>query len=77
MLHGALTNKISVNVKDSIVVNQVAAATLTSLHDIPTGGAYLKLTVSGGTSNSGSIIINGNVDGVLTPETVAFTAARW
>lgn len=77
MLTGGITNKINVVTKDSTVVNQTATATLTSLHDVPTGGAYLKINVSGGTSNSGNVIIVGNVSGVETIETVNFTAARW
>lgn len=77
MLHGGLTNKLTVNVRDSIVVNQSAAATLTMLHDVPTGGAYLRIDVSGGTSNSGTLTITGDVNDSSTSETVTFTAARW
>lgn len=77
MLTGGMTNKINVVTKDSTVVNQTATATLTSLHDVPTGGAYLKINVSSGTSNSGNVIIVGNVGGVETTETINFTSARW
>ena len=77
MLTGGMTNKINVVTKDSIIVDQTATATLTSLHDVSTGGAYLKINVSGGTSNSGNVIVVGNVSGVEVTETISFTAARW
>ena len=77
MLTGGMTNKINVVTKNSTIVDQTATATLTSLHAIPTGGAYLKINVSGGTSNSGNVIIVGNVNGVETTEIVNFTSARW
>jgi hypothetical protein len=72
-----MTNKINVVTKDSTIVNQTATATLTSLHDIPTGGAYLKINVGGGTFNNGTITVNGNVDGISVFENVVFTGARW
>ena len=77
MLTGGMTNKINVVTKDSEIVNQTAAATLTSLHAVPMGGAYLKITVSGGTNNSGNVIVVGDVAGVETTETINFTAPRW
>jgi len=77
MLVGGLTQKITVNTKDSKIVNQTATSTLTSLHDVPEDGANLRIDVGGGTDNSGVVIVNGNVDGVPTVENVSFTAARW
>lgn len=77
MLTGQITNRITVVNKDSVIVDQDASATFTSLHDIPEGGAYLKITVGGGINNTGTITIVGDVDGVETTENVTFTAARW
>ena len=76
MLVGGLTQKITVNTKDSKIVNQTATSTLTSLHDVPEDGANLRIDVGGGTDNSGVVIVNGNVDSVPTVENVSFTAAR-
>ena len=77
MIPGQMTNKINVVTKDSIIVNQSASAIFTSLHDIPEGGAYLKITISGGTNNTGVITVVGDVGGVETTENITFSAARW
>ena len=77
MLVGGLTQKITVNTKDSKIVNQTATSTLTSLHNVPEDGANLRIDVGGGTTNSGNVIVNGYVDGLAAEETVSFTAARW
>ena len=77
MLPGGLTQKITVNTKDSKIADQTATSILTILHDIPEDGANLRIDVSGGTNNSGSVIINGYVDSLAVEETVNFTAARW
>lgn len=54
-----------------------AASTLVLTHAPPTSGAYLKIDVSGGTNNSGTVSLSGTYGGVDVSETVTFTAARW
>jgi hypothetical protein len=76
MLPGGLTQKITVNTKDSKIADQTATSILTILHDIPEDGANLRIDVSGGTSNTGTVIVNGYVDSLAVEETVNFTAAR-
>ena len=53
--------------QSNVVCNQVAANSLTILHQ-PVSGAYLRVTVSGGTANSGTITINSS-------EVITFTVA--
>lgn len=54
-----------------------AASTLVLTHAPPTSGAYLKIDVSGGTNNSGTVSLSGTYGGENVSETVTFTAARW
>ena len=54
-----------------------AASTLVLTHAPPTAGSYLKVDVSGGTNNSGTVSLSGTYGGGNVSETVTFTAARW
>lgn len=65
-------------VATSDLVNQAAAATLTILHQPPTGGCYIKYYVAGGTAGSGTITVIGTVGGVAgITEIITFTGNRW
>jgi len=77
MLPGGVTQKITINSKSSVIADQTASTTLTSLNKVPAGGANLRIEVGDGTDNSGSVTITGKVGGTSTVESVWFTGARW
>ena len=52
-----------------------ALSTLSPLSAAPTVDFKVKVTLAGGTSNSGTVTINGSLDGVSKTETLTFTAA--
>lgn len=63
-------NNINLATKTNILFTGVAAATLTGVSTPPTGGSYLKVAISGGTSNTGTVTINGT-------EVLTFAKADW
>lgn len=77
MINGPLTQRLKIKTRSSTIFSGVASATMTATHAIPTGGGYLKIDVSGGTANNGTVTITGAVGGTSTVETSTFTAARW
>jgi len=64
-------NTIHLSTKTNIIFNGVAANTLAGFLQPPTDGSYMKVTVSGGTNNTGTVTFN------TTTETLTFTAADW
>lgn len=70
-------NQILLITDDDIIYNGLASTSLTIAHQPPTEGSYLKIDVSGGTSNTGTVVITGEYNGGSVEETVTFTAARW
>ncbi len=74
---GPSTHTFIFSSESNIIANQAATTTLTLLHVPPTGGSYLKVTVSGGTNNSGTVTITGTLSGVAKTDTLTWTAARW
>lgn len=65
-------------VQSADLVNQIALATLTILHQPPTGGCFIKYYVTGGTTGSGTITVTGTVGGVPgVTETITFTGNKW
>jgi hypothetical protein len=77
MLNGPLTQRVRIRTKASTIFSGVAATSMVATHVVPTGGGYLKIDVSGGTNNNGTVTITGAVGGTSTVETSTFTAARW
>jgi hypothetical protein len=77
MLNGPLTQRVRIRTKASTIFCGPAATTMVPTHAIPTGGGYLKIDVSGGTNNNGTVTITGAVGGTSTVETSTFMAARW
>ena len=69
--------KMSVVTKSASIFSGTVNATMVAVHAVPVDGSYLKIEIKGGTSNSGTIRIVGNVAGVSTTEDVVFSAARW
>lgn len=63
-----------VHISTAKLYEGVALATLPITLSIPAGGAYLKITLSGGSSNSGSVRIIGPTGGY---EDIVFTSGRW
>lgn len=55
--------------KTNLIFSGVAANSITGFNQPPTGGAYMKVTVSGGTDNTGTVTIDGEV--------FTFTTADW
>lgn len=68
---------ISFIIPDNILYNSVAAASITPLHNIPTGGSYVKVEVTDGSNNTGTVTIRGSVSGADTSDILTFTGARW
>jgi len=63
--------------EDNVIANQAAAATLSLLHQPPSGGSHLKITISGGTANTGTVTVTGTLSGVAKTDTLTWTAARY
>lgn len=52
-----------------------AAASMTVTYSIPSGGSYVEVLVSGGTTGSGTVVVSGtNTSGATKSETLTFTA---
>jgi len=52
-----------------------AAASMTVTYSIPSGGSYVEVMVSGGTTGSGTVVVAGtNTSGATKSETLTFTA---
>jgi hypothetical protein len=63
--------------KANTVFSGTAAVSQSTTHQPPSGGSYLKVEISGGTSNNGTVTITGSLLGVSKSETLTFSAARW
>lgn len=70
-------HKITFISDENTLFSGSAAATLALTHVPPTAGSYLKIDVSGGTSNTGTVSLSGTYGGSPVTETVTFTGARW
>ena len=52
-----------------------AAATLSLTYSVPSGGSYIQITVSSGTTGSGTVTVNGtNTSGASVSQVLTFTA---
>ena len=64
--------------QSNILAQGIAAASMTILKATPPWAVKVKGTISGGTSNTGTITITGTVAGVAgVTEVLTFTAAQW
>lgn len=63
--------------KANTIFSGTVAASQSATHQPPSGGSYLKVGISGGTSNSGTVTITGSLGGVSKTDTLTFSAARW
>jgi hypothetical protein len=77
MFPGSVNQMLTFGIWDNVVYSGDAAATMTAVHVVPTGGAYVKVDVHGGTANSGTVNVAGNVSGAATNEDLVYNGARW
>ena len=61
---------ITLYTKSNTIYSGAALDNITLTHQPPATGAFLKISVSGGTNNTGNVIINGS-------ESIEFTGADW
>ena len=62
--------------RTAYIMEATAAASSMSLtYSVPSGGSYIEVTVSGGTTGSGTVTVNGtNTSGTSTAQVLTFTA---
>lgn len=71
----AYDKDLVVKTPTAIIASAVAAASISILRQ-PLKASYIKVTLAGGTSNSGTVTLTGTLAGVAKSEVLQFTAAR-